>query len=233
MAKIQISDDEYSDDNEVLTDLMETEVSSAAHTPFAHPMYFIWYPFIVRVLYRSTQLGSIKSDKILFRQKLPIASWLSILEKKNTQYIHNGSFINPTRFATWQSQSAEEQQAEVELFLIHWKSLSYLHCSWESYDDMMKQFGPYIKQRFQVPSSRPHSLAFLPFWERDSFRNDGVWRGWLLQSRFHWNRPHFGCARDSGRSHLAVTFDPYRRNSGSDSRGRCREVRSIYQRILD
>ena len=41
MAKIQISDDEYSDDNEVLTDLMETEVSSAAHTPFAHPMYFI------------------------------------------------------------------------------------------------------------------------------------------------------------------------------------------------
>lgn len=81
---------------------------------------------------------------------LPIASWLPILEKMNTQYVENGTLLDPTRYSTWKSLSAEEQAKEVELFLIRWKNLSYLHCTWESLDDLTKQNGPPIKQKMQV-----------------------------------------------------------------------------------
>ena len=48
-----------------------------------------------------------------------------------------------------------EQKKEVELYLVKWRNLSYLHCSWETKEDMVSSEGPHIKQKLQVTPQSP------------------------------------------------------------------------------
>ena len=83
----------------------------------------------------------------------------------NSRFIHNGSCLHPDRFDAWKSLSPEglplslfshiEQKKEVELYLVKWRNLSYLHCSWETKEDMVSSEGPHIKQKLQVTPQRP------------------------------------------------------------------------------
>ena len=43
-----------------------------------------------------------------------------------------------------------DQGKEVELYLVKWKNLSYVHCSWESEEELTQFEGPHIKQKIQV-----------------------------------------------------------------------------------
>lgn len=68
----------------------------------------------------------------------------------NTQYVVNGSCIDPDRYSKWSTLSDTEKQEIVELYLVHWRDLSYLHCSWESEAMLTQREGPHMKQKFQV-----------------------------------------------------------------------------------
>ena len=95
-------------------------------------------------------METLKSSQILYRQSLSISSWLPILEKMNTFYVENGSIINKSRYDDWKKMNAEQQSEIVELFLVKWRVLSHLHCSWESENDLIAFEGPHMKQKFQV-----------------------------------------------------------------------------------
>ena len=43
-----------------------------------------------------------------------------------------------------------EQSVEIELYLIKWRDLSYLHCSWESETDLSELEGVHFRQKVQV-----------------------------------------------------------------------------------
>lgn len=122
----------------------------------------VFQRFISRVTYREDLLTGIRSSHILFRQTLSISSWLPILEKMNTFYIKQGSLLNPSRFSQWKELSATEKEAKVELYLIKWKNLSYIHCSWENVDDLTCHDGPHMKQKFQVYVYISCNIAILP-----------------------------------------------------------------------
>ena len=72
----------------------------------------------------------------------------------NTQYVVNGSCVDPDRYSKWSALSDTEKQEIVELYLVHWRDLSYLHCSWESEAMLTQREGPHMKQKFQVFSER-------------------------------------------------------------------------------
>lgn len=95
-------------------------------------------------------MQALRCSQILYHLELPISSWIPILEKMNTFYIKGGSILNPTRLSEWKEASPEKQQTSIELFLIKWRNLSYLHCSWESNEDLVKKEGPHMKQKMQV-----------------------------------------------------------------------------------
>lgn len=38
----------------------------------------------------------------------------------------------------------------MELFLVKWRGLSYLHCTWESESDLTASEGTHIRQKLQV-----------------------------------------------------------------------------------
>lgn len=41
------------------------------------------------------------------------------------------------------------------MYLVKWRNLSYLHCSWETKEDMVSSEGPHIKQKLQVTPQSP------------------------------------------------------------------------------
>ena len=95
-------------------------------------------------------MQALRCSQIIYHLELPINSWIPILEKMNPFYIKGGSILNPTRLSEWKEASPEKQQTSIELFLIKWRNLSYLHCSWESNEDLVKKEGSHMKQKMQV-----------------------------------------------------------------------------------
>ena len=95
-------------------------------------------------------MQALRCSQIIYHLELPINSWIPILEKMNTFYVKGGSILNPTRLSEWKEFSPEKQQTSIELFLIKWRNLSYLHCSWESNEDLVKKEGSHMKQKMQV-----------------------------------------------------------------------------------
>lgn len=106
--------------------------------------------FTYRVTYRDDLISNIRCSNLLYRQTLPISSWIPILEKMNTQYVKHGSIIHSSRFSEWKALSPEQQNTSVELYLVKWKSLSFLHCCWEAETDLISHDGSHMKQKFQV-----------------------------------------------------------------------------------
>lgn len=87
-----------------------------------------------------------------------MSRWLSIFGRMNTRYVVNGSRLekdrgqnlDASRFSFFDSNSLIELQENVQLYFVKWKNLSYLHCSWESNEDLVKKEGPHMKQKMQV-----------------------------------------------------------------------------------
>ena len=77
----------------------ENEDSSLSYT-----IYF--FVELSRIIYRPDWMESLKSSQILYRQSLPISSWLPILEKMNTFYVENGSIINKARYEDWKKMKS-------------------------------------------------------------------------------------------------------------------------------
>ena len=100
------------------------------------------------VTFREDRSSTIRVGSIIYRLVNKIVDWLPILERINTQYIPHGSFLDPDRFARWSSLSDAEKQDTAELFLVRWRDLSYLHCSWESEEALLAYEGPHAKQKF-------------------------------------------------------------------------------------
>ena len=100
---------------------------------------------------------SLHVDFLLYRQTMSIARWLPTLKKMNTRYIQNGSRIHSDR---WQSldvsgfplflQSRVAQNESVQMYLVKWRNLSYLHCSWETEADLLTLEGTRMKTKILV-----------------------------------------------------------------------------------
>ena len=123
----------------------DSESDSAPLSPLVLPMMH-------RVTLREDRSSTIRVGSIIYRLVNKIVDWLPILERINTQYIPHGSFLDPDRFARWSSLSDAEKQDTAELFLVRWRDLSYLHCSWESEEALLAYEGPHAKQKFHVSS---------------------------------------------------------------------------------
>ena len=94
---------------------------------------------------------------LLYRQTMPIARWLTTLKKMNTRYIHNGSRLQTDRWLSLDAagpflprHSCIAQNENVQMYLVKWRNLSYLHCSWETEQELIDYEGPHMKQKLQV-----------------------------------------------------------------------------------
>ena len=56
-----------------------------------------------RVLYKEDALANLRCDHLLFKQSLPIAKWIPVLERMNSRYIRSGSLLHPDRLLSWQA----------------------------------------------------------------------------------------------------------------------------------
>ena len=119
------------------------------------PLFALLFLVMHRVTLREDHSSDIRVGSIIYRLVNKIADWLPILEKTSTQYISHGSYLDPDRFARWRSLSDAEKQETAELFLVRWRDLSYLHCSWESEEALLAHEGPHAKQKFHVSSVVP------------------------------------------------------------------------------
>lgn len=74
----------------------------------------------------------LKIDRIIASRKETIKTWREMGEKMNTSEIENGS-------RWFQEDSVSNDEDVEERFLVKWKDLSFLHCSWETERDLMSQ----------------------------------------------------------------------------------------------
>ncbi|KAK8817052.1 hypothetical protein WA556_002950, partial [Blastocystis sp. ATCC 50177/Nand II] len=130
-----------SSDTEKEEETMEVEESSSAPKPTTIGNY--------TVLYKEDALANLRCDHLLFKQSLPIAKWIPVLERMNSRYIRSGSLLHPDRLLSWQALPENEKQQEVEMYLVKWRGLSYLHCSWETRQELTDYEGPHMKQKLQ------------------------------------------------------------------------------------
>ena len=101
-----------------------------------------------------------------------------------------------------------ERQKPVELFLVKWRGLSYLHCSWESETDLMASEGTHIRQKLQVFFFCVYNAAFLPAGGRAALGVVGLRRRQFLQPRVHGGGPRSRRATGAGRPCRAVGGRP-------------------------
>lgn len=149
LSKLNNSEDE-SESNEELSEL-SVDPSNEEPTQVDNSVLFMFLCcFTYRVTYRDDLISNIRCGSLLYRQSLPISSWIPILEKMNTHYVKHGSIIHPSRFSEWKALSPEQQNTSVELYLVKWKSLSFVHCCWEAETDLINHDGPHMKQKFLV-----------------------------------------------------------------------------------
>ena len=98
-------------------------------------------------------------ESILYRQTLPISKWIPLLKKMNTRYIKAGSRLQAHRWDDieedrldhfWKLQLGLLEN--VQLYLVKWRNLSFLHATLESEEELMKLEGPRMKQKIMVAS---------------------------------------------------------------------------------
>ncbi len=78
----------------------------------------------------------LKIQKIIACKSLTLKEWKKICDKMNTSEIENGS--------RWFQEDKDDDDDDVqskfeERFLVKWADLSYLHCSWETEEDILDQ----------------------------------------------------------------------------------------------
>ena len=88
---------------------------------------------------------------IIASQTLTLAEWDGIMCSKNTSFIKNGS--------RWTNYAKEDQSLSEERFLVKWKNLSHLHCSWERRKDLTR-WSPGAKQKIAT-FEKKNSGGFL------------------------------------------------------------------------
>lgn len=72
-------------------------------------------------------------------------------------------------------------QQNVQLYLVKWRNLSYLHCTWESEEELMRLEGPRMKQKIMVSLSLPCDLALPAQRAEPALRPERLRCGRLLQ----------------------------------------------------
>lgn len=82
-----------------------------------------------------------KFTNIIASKTLSLAEWHGITRTMNTSAISDGS--------RWEHNTPETNQTKrQERFLVKWTDLSYLHCSWETKNDLLK--CPAAKQKLSM-----------------------------------------------------------------------------------
>jgi hypothetical protein len=95
------------------------------------------------------QEESLKIQRIIATRTEKRAHWKEICKDMNTSEVHYGSrwFQNASQVA----DTEEDDGAFEERFLVKWDDVSFLHCSWETQDDILEQ----------VESSRSYFTTFF------------------------------------------------------------------------
>ena len=83
------------------------------------------------------ELDELKIQRIIASRTETRRRWREICSRMNTSEIENGS----RWFQDWAATegTADDDGVFEERFLVKWSDLSYLHCSWESQDDLVSQ----------------------------------------------------------------------------------------------
>ena len=83
------------------------------------------------------ELDELKIQRIIASRTETRRKWREICSRMNTSEIENGS----RWFQDWAATegTADDDNVFEERFLVKWSDLSYLHCSWESQDDLVAQ----------------------------------------------------------------------------------------------
>lgn len=100
----------------------------------------------------------LRVESILYRQTLPVSKWIPLLKKMNTRYITEGSRLQTHRWENIEKDRLSYFKRlrlglldNVQLYLVKWRNLSFLHTTWESEEELMKLEGPRMKQKIMVP----------------------------------------------------------------------------------
>lgn len=83
--------------------------------------------------------NEISTERIIARKILFIEEWITISKEYNTSFIREGSRLG------WDLDS----EGKIEMFLVKWRDLSYLHCSWETLDNLLKLEGKKIYKKVE------------------------------------------------------------------------------------
>lgn len=82
----------------------------------------------------------LKIQRIIACKSETMTAWRKLCKKQNTSEVENGSrWFQESNINA--AQSAIDDKKFEERFLVKWSDLSYLHCSWETQDDMKDQVG--------------------------------------------------------------------------------------------
>ena len=83
------------------------------------------------------ELDELKIQRIIASRTETRRKWREICSRMNTSEIEKGS----RWFQDWAATegTADDDSVFEERFLVKWSDLSYLHCSWESQDDLVAQ----------------------------------------------------------------------------------------------
>ena len=83
------------------------------------------------------ELDELKIQRIIASRTETRRKWREVCSRMNTSEIENGS----RWFQDWAATegTADDDNVFEERFLVKWSDLSYLHCSWESQDDLVAQ----------------------------------------------------------------------------------------------
>ena len=115
------------------------------------------------------QLGS-AVDLLLAKISNPIKEWISICKAINTRYVAEGTRLNIHRWDNIPEDrmfysvfgSLVELSKEVDMYLVKWRGLSYLHCSWEFEEDLMAFEKQTMKQKILVCSPFSSDAIEIP-----------------------------------------------------------------------
>ncbi|KAK8806961.1 hypothetical protein WA158_003720 [Blastocystis sp. Blastoise] len=83
-------------------------------------------------------------DLLITKISHPIEEWIEITKNMNTHYVAEGTRLNLDR---WNQYTQEDMKKEVDMYLVKWRGLSYLHVSWEFEADLVNFEKSTMKQK--------------------------------------------------------------------------------------